>query len=396
VASDGARTQPRDADPRRISSEQAVARSRYLREDMAATRTHRRLPGSPDVLKSATAQTESRSRRRSALSLLLSLAGLLAVASTSSASILGDSIQGAIEFDGLPGVNFFDPANGQVPAGSSGIQPNAVVIDPDPTFVEFLYTDGTCALCRTNIDVDVDATTILVSVSLIDTDPASNLAAWNIWIIDIDRTDGGPGGIVDAQVTSSDFTGFSIVAFTADSIHLRYDGGQDLDAGTPNLDALITLSFDLCAGVDCSPFDGECSVASCNPTNGMCDLFAPKPVGTVCRPGSGDVCDPDEVCDGTVAPCPADVVQPSGFVCLPGSGDLCDPDEVCSGVAGAACPADSFEPATTVCNPGSGDLCDPDELCPGVAGAACPADTVASAGTVCLAGSGDLCDPDEV
>jgi len=62
------------------------------------------------------------------------------------------------------------------------------------------------------------------------------------------------------------------------------------------------------------------------------------------------------------------VVAPSTTVCRTGSGDLCDPDETCRGVPGGACAADVVTPAGTLCNPGSGDLCDPDETCSGVAG----------------------------
>ena len=156
-----------------------------------------------------------------------------------------------------------------------------------------------------------------------------------------------------------------------------------------------------------------------------------QPNTAVCRNGSGDSCDPDELCTGSAGvACPGDTITSAGTVCNAGSGDLCDTDETCSGSAGTACPADSFEPTTTLCNPGSGDLCDVDEFCPGAADGACPSDTVASfghgpaapapvtfvipmrpasgladdpctadivlsAGTVCNAGSGDLCDHDE-
>ena len=118
--------------------------------------------------------------------------------------------------------------------------------------------------------------------------------------------------------------------------------------------------------------------------------------GAVCNAGSGDVCDPDEVCSGTAGACPADTIASAATVCNAGSGDLCDPDEHCAGTADAACPADTVTAGGTVCNAGSGDLCDPDEVCSGTADAACPADTIASAATVCNAGSGDLCDPDEL
>jgi hypothetical protein len=118
---------------------------------------------------------------------------------------------------------------------------------------------------------------------------------------------------------------------------------------------------------------------------------------TVCNPGSGDICDPDESCTGVAdAACPADTIAPATTICNAGSGDLCDPDESCTGVADAACPADVIAAATTICNPGSGDICDPDESCTGFAEAPCPADTVAPAGTVCHeAVEANECDTDE-
>ena len=153
-----------------------------------------------------------------------------------------------------------------------------------------------------------------------------------------------------------------------------------------------------CISVDCTAFDTACSTASCDPIplEDNCDIITFLPSTTVCNPGSGDVCDPDEMCTGTSASCPADVFDPGTLVCNPGSGDLCDPDESCTGLPGDACPVDTIASATTTCRTGSGDLCDLDESCTGVADAACPADVVASATTVCNPGSGDLCDPDEL
>jgi hypothetical protein len=60
-------------------------------------------------------------------------------------------------------------------------------------------------------------------------------------------------------------------------------------------------------------------------------------------------------------------------ICRPGSGDICDPDESCTGVADAACPDDFFEPGDTVCRP-EAVVCDVAEECPGVPGEACPDD----------------------
>jgi len=154
------------------------------------------------------------------------------------------------------------------------------------------------------------------------------------------------------------------------------------------------------------PVDSLCRVGSgdaCDP-NEVCsgsDIDCPADVyddgSTVCRAGSGDTCDPDELCPGVAGQaCPSDAVMPTTTVCRAGSGDVCDPDEMCTGVAGAICPVDVYDDGTTVCRAGSGDTCDPDELCTGTAGEACPADTVMPDTTVCRAGSGDMCDPNEL
>jgi hypothetical protein len=147
------------------------------------------------------------------------------------------------------------------------------------------------------------------------------------------------------------------------------------------------------SGTPCTG-DGEtCTLDQCNGA-GTCAHPAGNG-GTLCRAGSGDLCDPDETCDGVSTTCPADVVASGSMICNPGSGDLCDPAETCPGVAGQACPSDSFAPSTTVCRNGSGDSCDPAENCPGVPDAGCPADVVTPIATTCRTGSGDLCDPDE-
>jgi len=104
------------------------------------------------------------------------------------------------------------------------------------------------------------------------------------------------------------------------------------------------------------------------------------PPGLVCRIGSGDLCDPDEVCDGAAAICPDNVVASSQTLCRQGSGDLCDPDEFCTGVPGAACPPNQVAQPGTFCRQSAGDLCDLDDVCSGIPGAPC-ADRVRPAGS---------------
>jgi hypothetical protein len=97
------------------------------------------------------------------------------------------------------------------------------------------------------------------------------------------------------------------------------------------------------------------------------------------------------VCSGTPgAPCPADTVQPSTTLCRAGSGDLCDPDEFCPGVATGTCAADIVAPPTTVCRAAAG-ICDAADLCPGTPGGTCPADAKQPTSSVCR-GAVDACD----
>lgn len=132
----------------------------------------------------------------------------------------------------------------------------------------------------------------------------------------------------------------------------------------------------------------------CDPTQSTTD-WSIVATGVVCNPGSGDLCDRPEMCDGVSAQCPDDVFEPATTVCKPGSGDSCDPPEFCPGVADMPCPTNSFASADVICRPGSGDVCDPPEHCPGLPGRPCPDDSVAPEGIVCNPGSGDGCDPPE-
>src|SRR6266516_3062287 len=83
--------------------------------------------------------------------------------------------------------------------------------------------------------------------------------------------------------------------------------------------------------------------------------------GATCRAGSGDLCDPDEVCTGTSTSCPTDVFKSSSFVCRAAGGE-CDVAENCPGTAGGACPVDAKKTSGTTCtsdgNPCTLDQCD--------------------------------------
>lgn len=58
---------------------------------------------------------------------------------------------------GIYPTNYFDPANLLVPSDSSGIQPGAVITDPDAAHGEFMFLGG-----RSGFNVDIDATSLSI------------------------------------------------------------------------------------------------------------------------------------------------------------------------------------------------------------------------------------------
>ncbi len=142
---------------------------------------------------------------------------LLLVNASAYATIEGDTIAGTLNF-GANTTNFFDPANGGVPAVNSGIQPAAVVTSADGAFVEFEYLNG-----FSGFHVDVDASTVSINQFLVGSPGRAN--NWDIWINDIDWS-GGPGGIAGVSTISDTFTGGLGVAFTNNSLHFSFAGGQ--------------------------------------------------------------------------------------------------------------------------------------------------------------------------
>jgi hypothetical protein len=131
----------------------------------------------------------------------------------------------------------------------------------------------------------------------------------------------------------------------------------------------------------CESDGNPCTVEACNLATNACES-TPGNAGTLCRTGSGDVCDPDELCTGVSADCPADVVTGATTTCRTGSGDVCDPDESCPGTAGGACPADTITPVTTVCRTAE-TTCDVDDSCTGVAGEVCPSHEPVACEAIC-------------
>ena len=148
------------------------------------------------------------------------------------------------------------------------------------------------------------------------------------------------------------------------------------------------------AGTTCrTAAPGGCDVAEiCDGTSGACPVNGFAPVTQECR-AAANVCDLAETCDGGTAACPPDGWKTAGATCRTGSGDTCDPPEVCDGVAGHACPATNVVTAVgTTCRAGSGDSCDPTEACDGIAGHVCPTNVVTAGNTVCRARVDTTCD----
>ena len=90
--------------------------------------------------------------------MLAALVVLVAASLPAGADLTGLEIHGSYELADNRFDNFFDPVHGSVPEGSSGIQPRAVVTDPDVSFPEFFMGTETVGC-----SVDVDANTLTVT-----------------------------------------------------------------------------------------------------------------------------------------------------------------------------------------------------------------------------------------
>jgi cysteine-rich repeat protein len=168
-------------------------------------------------------------------------------------------------------------------------------------------------------------------------------------------------------------------------------GIGDPCAGQGECDDHCNEATDDCAepaATACAGDGNPCTLDLCDGA-GACGHPAGN-AGAVCRAGSGDLCDPTEVCTGASPACPANVIAAGGTVCNAGSGDVCDPNETCSGIAGQPCPGDTVSSTSTVCRPAVG-ACDVAEHCPGAADQPCPANGVAPSSLTCRPSAG-VCD----
>ena len=139
---------------------------------------------------------------------VLSFATTLLIAHTDSASatLLGDLVHGEMLFKDFPGLgNMFDPepkpncSACTVPdfPGSSGIQPLAMVLDPDLVFPEFIFRD----VGFLDVTADVDESTIDVAViNTSGSDATEAPFGWEIRITGMDWINGPPGYLTSATV----------------------------------------------------------------------------------------------------------------------------------------------------------------------------------------------------
>src|SRR5207247_6851248 len=108
----------------------------------------------------------------------------------------------------------------------------------------------------------------------------------------------------------------------------------------------------LSAVTECRPSAGECGPAeSCTGTGPSCPADAKSAAGTACT-DDGNPCTTD-TCDGTDNACQHPAGN-AGTVCRTGSSDVCDPDEVCGGLD-STCPAAVFLPTGVFCRPAAGE-----------------------------------------
>lgn len=144
---------------------------------------------------------------------------LVLLSSPASAVWTGQTLTGTFNLAGED-ENFFDPANGLVPSGSSGIQPLAVVSEDDDDFVEFSAVDETLDFAW---DVDVDASTVRVEQSSVGAPLGTS--GWDMFL------SGFTPGITDVGVVVSTFPElFWEVIDDGATLHLAFADGDILPA----------------------------------------------------------------------------------------------------------------------------------------------------------------------
>ncbi|MCA9657453.1 MAG: hypothetical protein KC486_03865, partial [Myxococcales bacterium] len=133
--------------------------------------------------------------------------------------------------------------------------------------------------------------------------------------------------------------------------------------------------------------EGEaCDEGEANGDGSCCDEACELLAEVVCRAGSGDACDPDELCDGQSPQCPDDVVSEAGTACGEAPDDICLAAPVCSGVSGEAC-GEPQPDEEALCAIASG--CSPELACADVDSCGCPLPALDGPQTVLIIISSD-------
>jgi hypothetical protein len=150
-------------------------------------------------------------------------------------------------------------------------------------------------------------------------------------------------------------------AVAVDSQGNVYVSGNLDGVGTPNVFRIKTVTADL------NPLCGNGSLDKGEVCDYSLDCCCSLNCGiqterTVCRGSSGQLCDVNDVCDGTSPTC-ADQFQAAGVECHTPAGG-CDLASYCTGT-GRACPAAPVRPAGTVCGRPAVNACDVADMCDG-------------------------------
>jgi len=227
-------------------------------------------------------------------------------------------------------------------------------------------------------------------------------------------TPGATHTVGETAGTSTGMASYNMSISCVDRGLATFDGGPSLtQAGAgpltvpvdPDDDIVCTITnTNGCETTVCE--DSACAVLVCDPSGavGNCDAVTYTP-GVVCRPGSDDVCDPDEICVDGQATCPADFITPPGAACGDDSATACTEPDTCDGAGicefnnmpcgfatdSSLCEYD-MEPAKGDCST-DGSTCVFDLACAGIGGATC------TSGGDCQDASGSYlgaCVPDSV
>ena len=155
----------------------------------------------------------------------LALALALGLSASAYAQAAGDQIHGSLTFTDTGDVNYFDPANGFVPDGSSGIQPDGVITPGG--LVEFLSSEG-----FEDINVDLNGITVLISEVPVQPFLARS---WDIYLTEFDED------ITGIVLTSSTFPELTwSPTDNGHGLHVHYPGGDEI--APPGWQALFTFS----------------------------------------------------------------------------------------------------------------------------------------------------------